>query len=378
MPLEYNVSSHPSMYLEPKGQGTVDVINDFSWTLSPKSSRKNVPYVELVEYQQNAGQLIASVLYFLRIYATTNSFDQLIQAPKDPGDIYRLKYIAEPTGFRYKMPYFAPKKSTRTTNFGYEDGQNPFSGAIELGEYASGVGERVKGGSTIRKMFSYAAEIGAGGEAIIGLANTLVPGKFQLEHPKSWTGTEEGEYTFTFDLFNTGSVNDVIQNRNLCYILTYQNSPARRNFALTDPTCIYSVSIPDVVDMPAAYISGLEITNLGNTRVVKSDGFNSGNGFIIPEAYRITITLTSLFMPTRNIMQGMDKGNKVTAIANVDFQALNEVLKAGVSNDFSQINDSVIDRIASSTQLSRDQISRGINQLYQYSSTFIGPPQSTP
>ena len=369
MPLEYIVSKHPSMYLTPKQDGSVNVIDNFSWTLSPKSSRKNVPYVDLIEYQQNAGQLISSILYFLRIYNTTESITDLLEAPKDPGDLYKLKYIAEPTGFRYRFPYFSAKKTSRTSDFGYEDGQSPFSAAHKLGQSAVAYGERIGSGSSIRRLFAEVAEIGALGQAGVGLLNTMVPGKFQLEHPQSWVGTTEGEYTFTFDLFNTGTTDDVIQNRNLCYILTYQNSPARRNFALTDPVCIYSVHIPDVVDMPAAYINGLEITNLGNTRVVKSDGFNNGSGFIIPEAYRISITLRSLFMPTRNIMAGLDNGNKVEAISNVDIDLIKSILKGSFTGDFSEVTPEKLTNLANQLNITPQHLQNIIDGIKKESIT---------
>ena len=52
--------------LQPTGNGVIDIINDYSWTLSPQSARDTVPYVTLTEYQQTTAQLLASIAYYYK------------------------------------------------------------------------------------------------------------------------------------------------------------------------------------------------------------------------------------------------------------------------------------------------------------------------
>jgi hypothetical protein len=69
-------------------------------------------------------------------------------------------------------------------------------------------------------------------------------------------------------------------------------------------------------------MSSLNITNLGNTRVV----FNK----TIPEAYKISMTFTSLMLPSRNILLALDKNKVVEAISDIgEFNAMaDDALKA--------------------------------------------------
>lgn len=276
--VKYTKSDSDSKFYEPLDDGLIDVVNDMSWTLSPISSRKDVPYVELTEYQQTTGQLLAALVYYGRVLGNVieNGLGTIIE-PDDPEEVYKYKYFAQPTGFSYRLPYFNPQKISRGNTFGADE--SPFAG------------------------------IGAG----IAVANTMLPGAVNFENPQSWTGSAMETISVNFDLFNTTNLTDVNKNRRFCHLFSYQNTASRRNFAIVDPPAIYSLFIPDVVQFPACYVSDLKITNLGNTRILKLGGKDR----TVPEAYRISITFTSLLMPTRNLMRSLEKGRKVEAISDV-------------------------------------------------------------
>jgi len=311
--LKYKPSDSDSRFLQPDGgTGLVNVVDNFSWTLSPKNARVDVPYVELVEYQQTTGQLGASLLYYSRIAANAidNGLDAAF-APTDPSEVYKYKYLAQPTGFTYRFPYFSTSKHNRTTNFSGEDGKSPFHSTIELGKTMLGFGKQST--NLFSKEVSMLGQLATVANLGIAAANTYFPGNVSFELPQKWSSTSENSISVKFHLFNTVSLDDIDSNRNLAYILTYQNSPSRRNFALNDPVVIYSLFIKDVVNFPACYMDSLTITNIGNTRVIKNQGISR----IIPEAYEFNMTFKSLILPTRNIMSAMDKGSKVEAIADV-------------------------------------------------------------
>lgn len=303
--IDYTLSDKNSKFYKPTtGSGDIDVINNMAWTLSPISSRKDVPFIELIEYQQTTGQLIAALVYYGRVFTRlANDGTKALTEPDDPLKVYQYKYFAEPTGFAYKFPYFNSKKITRGNSFGSDEG--PFSGLIKLGSQAAGFGTK----GLLGLIGKSSEVIGTG----IGLTNTVLPGAINFENPQSWTGTEIETIEVTFDLFNTGNWKDVENNRRFCHLLSYQNTPSRRNFAIIDPPVIYSLNIPDVVQFPACHVSSLNITNLGNTRIMSIDGGDR----TVPEAYRISLTFKSLLMPTRNIMRALEENKKVQAISNV-------------------------------------------------------------
>jgi hypothetical protein len=97
-----------------------------------------------------------------------------------------------------------------------------------------------------------------------------------------------------------------------------------------DPSVIYDLHIPDVVSLPACYMDNLEITNLGNTRIMKFNGVDR----IVPEAYRISMSITSLLLPTRNIMMGLDTGQPVVTIGSeADAEAISNPILAPFRNN---------------------------------------------
>jgi len=316
MKIQYKQSDKDSRFLQPVGDGTIDVL-DMAWTLSPKAARKEVPYIRLAEYQQTTGQLIAAIVYYGRVATRliNNGVATALQPDKDPFEVYKYKYFAKPTGFTYKIPYFNPKKLARGNTFD-DVSANPIAGV-------AGMGSNMRAFMGVEKGLNWGTEalskVKSVRDIITGIADTLLPGKIGFETPKSWTDTTVETYDVTFDLFNTGTLEDVENNRNLCHLLSYQNSPSRRNFAIIDPPVIYSLTIPDVVHLPACYVSRLDITNLGNTRVkflASSDG-NTSVPRTIPEAYRISMTFTSLLLPSRNILLALDKGTTVEAISDI-------------------------------------------------------------
>ena len=307
-----------SRFLRPTGNvGLVDVVNDFAWTLSPKDARQDVSRVFLKEFQQNGGQLIASILYYARLAGRTmnNGIGEALLSPSDPTEVYKFKYIADPTGWEYSFPFFSKSHTTRGNTFGYEDGKNPFSQLASVGQSLLGYGK----GSA--KMFSFEgiatglSKFGAIAGGVESIINTILPGKISFETPQSWSGTSDESITISFHLFNTRSVEDVRNNRNLAHILRYNNTPNRKNFAIVDPPVIYSLFIPDIIHLPACYMHSLEINNLGNTRLMD---IGDGKTKTIPEAYSFSMTFNSLLMPTRNILQALDKGEVVEAISNID------------------------------------------------------------
>jgi hypothetical protein len=284
-------------YIPTEDSGIIDVLRGMAWTGSPQSSRADVPYVVLEEFQQSTGQLIASILYYSRMIEEKGISALNIWEKADTTDLYKNKYFGTPTGFRYILPYFNKANINRATAYTGDDVESPFA---KVSEALSKVGPT----TALRGV----SELYTWGKGII---DASIAGKVNFDFPKAWTGTALETYDVAFDLSNTnGKYEDVVNNRKFCHLISYQNTPSRRSFAIIDPPVIYSMAIPGIVDLPACYISSLTITNLGNTRTMMIEGVNR----TIPEAYRISLKFTSLLMPTRNIMQATESGQTVKAI----------------------------------------------------------------
>lgn len=297
MAITYDVSDKSSRFLVPTGESNIDVTK-MNWTVSPQSAREEVPSMYLTEYQQNVGQLINGAIYYLRAVAKIiNGNHGLISGATD-ADIYKFRYFAEPTGFKYKIPFFSQRNKNKANIFGNDSGQSPF---------ASLVGIKNSMGAT--NLFGRLEGYLSAGKQIAG---ALLPGDINLENPRSWESSGNPSIDITWDLFNTGTPEQLADNRNLAYILSYQNSPARRSAFIVDPPVIYDLFVPDVIHMPACFVNSLEILNLGNTRQRRV----GNRELILPEAYRFKLSFTSLLMDTRNIMNGLDKGTKVSVIEN--------------------------------------------------------------
>jgi len=300
--MAFNISYKESpensrFYIPTEDSGIIDVLRGMAWTGSPQSSRADVPYVVLTEFQQSTGQLIASILYYSRMIEEQGISDLKVWEKADTVDLYKNKYFGTPTGFRYILPYFNKANINRGTSYTGDDAESPFA---KVSEALSKVGPTaaLRG---VSQLYTWGK----------GIIDASIAGKVNFDFPKAWTGTDLEKYDFAFDLSNTnGKYEDVVNNRKFCHLISYQNTPSRRSFAIIDPPVIYSMAIPGIVDLPACYISSLTITNLGNTRTMMIEGVNR----TIPEAYRINLTFKSLLMPTRNIMQATESGQTVKAI----------------------------------------------------------------
>lgn len=324
-----------SEVMVPAGSGIIDVVNNFMWTTS--NNRKEIPVAAITEYQINSGQLLAGLYYYSRqVYDTASEIPSqginVLQGGPAAQNPYEFMYFATPTGFNYLMPWLGSEKFSRTNTFSLEA---QGSGITEIGKMALAFPDKLGKGDqklgfnfpTFRKLAEFSTGVGTGFNLAQTATSKLITGNLGLNSSQSWTGSSGQGYTITFDLLNTfGSTSDIIKNRELAYLLAYQNSPFRRNFAVIDPVCIYQLSIPDVVHFPACYISSLNISNVGNTRLLNIDGENR----TIPEAYRFNLSFTPLVEESRNIFSGVQNASeKVQAIStDTAFNALQSGGKA--------------------------------------------------
>ena len=220
---------------------------------------------------------------------------------------YNGLYRLEKTGFKYVLPYLQDDYNSLTNSMEMNGGENFFS---DVG-----------------------AAAGDAAAAAAGLAFALRPGVY-IEESKQYNMPQEGrKITVSFPLLNTGQFSDILQNWQLLFGLIYQNRPGRITKTLVDIPVLYESFVEGVVFMPYSYITNLEIRHAGNRRSMKinipkiestkkTNPTNLEINAVIPDAYMVNITLTSLNEETRNfliesIQPGLVTSRNINPIADI-------------------------------------------------------------
>ena len=248
---------------------------------------------------------------------------------------YSNLYPVNSTGFVYTLPYLNIDNMAGTT--GEWTSVNTTDTVKNLG----GVGKAIFGAGVEATMGKTAGAVEAN-KIMKSVANALQAGAaasqidIALGSPGSGVETIKAfapnvngdEISLTFYLYNTESLEDIQKNWNLLFLLNYQNLPNRRSINLLDPPCVYQVEIPGFKRFPIAAMTKFKVTNEGTTRLIDittglmpDDGMTGPNVKMIPEAYKVTITLKSLLMNTRNLfIYANDNSNRVNVMKDTAAQ----------------------------------------------------------
>ena len=202
------------------------------------------------------------------------------------------------SNFKYRIPFFTKDWKSITTKFdtaGGSSGQSPLGGKNSVTEF-------------IDKSYGQ----------VDNIANSMTTG-FAMDFAKSYEyGRNDPATTINFILDNTydsftdeKGVPSYQKNWELIFLLLYQNLPNKRNRLFFDPPVIYRADVPGVFHYLYSYMSKLEVTALGNTQPRKisinikdnkeSIDDKQSTETLIPEAFNVSITLTSLLPETKNL-----------------------------------------------------------------------------
>jgi hypothetical protein len=239
---------------------------------------------------------------------------------------YEGLYITEDTRFLYNIPYFSNRQNFVSNSFDTSDEAFTQINPTQTQYLTEAVRDLAMGSSV--------------------LFNMDAPGIY-VEKPKFYQFGSGGEdISFSFPLINTGwsTFEDVLQNWQLLYLLTYQNRPNRRSRDLIDPPAIYEVTIPGVRYSPFAYIEQMEVNFAGARRRMNIPvPFGSGTttiNTIIPDAYVVTIRMKTLVGETQNFLYSMlsDKQNIVTVSNRTNPADYGRTVLNDAYNQVKQIN----------------------------------------
>ena len=336
------VLKNTDVYKKPESVSEcIDVVKRFAWFSSGMSTATTaamakIPQLMLVEKEQVLNSQLSQALYYLNntLNATQEvtsnvvskfsefmgvddksqstavkkiaAFKDFLQSKSvDKSTETRLEsnflkslmgiYLTKDTGFKYCLPYFE-KPPNISNNWDAPNNESVAGGIINTGMDVV--------------------------DEISSFVNLAQPGVY-IQKSKHFSFSEDGpSLTVRFPLFNTVTRNqgDISYQLNyeLLWLLTYQNKPYRTSFARTLPPKIYDVTIPGMMNMPYAYISNLEVNFVGTVRNKEVEIADIGRFTApIPDAYDVTIELTSLLSDYANLMVGKDfhghtVGNTVT------------------------------------------------------------------
>lgn len=271
--------------LKPKSNNNVfNIIEDYPWTLS--NNVKDVPYIELTEYEQDIVALYAQLKYWYTQAKDTLKFD-------DATNPYENLYHAKKTGLAFKLPYFSERHHNTQQNWG----EIP-SLIDKLEPYF--------------KIATNIVSLATGGTAAVGM---------NINKPKRWGGGVCESYQVGFTLFNIKNAEDYIDNQKFINRLLLSSLHNQRNAILASPPALFTVKIPGIRYSPASVINSVNITNKGQ--------MNYLNGMNIPDAYDVQLSITELILESRQILKGFIDNNENTVKA-LDF---NEILNNQASTE---------------------------------------------
>lgn len=279
--------------ISPIGDGVIDILKDFYWKNNVSNNIDEVPSIVLKEYTLKYGMWannLASIINQAAQFASN----------KTNLDPYSTLYFGEPTGFNYRLPYLLKSGSSirGDVNNKWSEISNPIGdilGAVPI------VGSSLKrAGDLIQTQVQNAA-------------NFLTPG-YGAEKVYNFAGTTPKSILITFPLYNTYNEESAMRNFSFVNLLSIQNLKTRTSYLTYIPPKLYTVdsNLLGGIYMPAAFISNLKIDSIGTTRKINEyTADNSRNGVLIPEAYRVSISLTEILPESSNIMMGALGGDKV-------------------------------------------------------------------
>jgi len=298
------------MELSPTSPG-IDVLRDFAWTANPENARREVPALKLTEFKLTRSQLLTQTVYHLRSIAdavganevTGKAVKKLDAAAAEIGvnvnlgekfgelaantstNPYFGLYAGEETGFVYNIPYLSNDYwQTSVGNWGQVEMKTDILPVdIALGAVAS-----------LAKKDDILDRFRAPGVA--------------TEIPKTFKPTTEGQTTnVQLVLYNTQTFEDVINNWELCFVLTHQNLYGRTSIDTIDVPSVYKYAISGLKAMGAAVLQNLKIQSLGKTRTLI---FPDGKKRLIPDAYHISFSLVDLLPYSRNFHSFLISGDE--------------------------------------------------------------------
>jgi hypothetical protein len=242
------------------------------WTNTPYTPEalREIPYIEMVGYQQDASAAMTSIeRWYGRALDTLNGKGPILDNP------YLGLYSGKKTN-TYVLPFLNEYHHNITQNWAPNDGP--------LGDTVKGLYDMIE----------------AAGKAFLPAAGII--------YPKSYGGSVPANYTFTFNLINTntGGGQDtrihILHNEAFLRQFIEDNLHNMNGSLSVTPPLIYEILIPGVRWSPAAVVSGLTVNNKGTMNLNIGHRYSSiAENYIFPDAWEVTVSITELINESKDI-----------------------------------------------------------------------------
>ena len=212
-----------------------------------------------------AGAAIEPYLKQAEDYIKSKTNDSFGPGGQHLMDLFGNLYAREATGRTYVLPHF-----TRD----YFQTSNDFSDTTQ--PLIKGLYEGLDAAGQIPSLFTTGVYV---------------------QRPKfyQFASAREPSVNITLTLYNTMTPMSYLKHTKFIQQLSLSNLPRRVTRAIVEPPCIYEVLIPGEVFYPYCYINRLQVTNVGTRRMINNE--------VVPDAYQIDISLTSLIKDANNFYE---------------------------------------------------------------------------
>ena len=253
---------------------------DICWTNSPyhKDALQEVPYIEMVGWQQDWSSTIASISRWWKRVEGAGGFGKLANP-------YQGLYLGTPAT-TYKLPYL--EEYHHNTSQNWEQNSSP------LGEDVAEIVDVVR-----------------------NAAAAIVPGA-GVTYPKAYAGSAENSYSFTFNLLNTNAggggdiVSNVSKNQKFLHQFVADNLHDMTSSLTLAPPLIYEIYIPGIRWSPAAVVSNVTVSNKGTmNRNINNILIGLNTDYIYPDAWEVTVQIRELINESRALWaDAVNEGGK--------------------------------------------------------------------
>lgn len=277
---------------KPKGNGLIDIVKNYQWTITNTKNRNDIPYIELEEHKIEGGAIQKQFNFYAKGITATASDSLGSGETRGLLEVYDEIFVPNKTNFIYKLPYFSQASYELSTG----QWQQFDSIGGSLSQLAGGLGKTFG-----KKIGDLAQLISSGAEATGAIAQTALQFQYPVvgiaDRPRIFTAHNERSITVEFPLYNTTfSENSWKINKDFIQLFMGQNLFNKRNFITGLPPVWYKVTIPGVYYSVASCVTSFNVKNLGNTRMMSA----FGKEFLVPDAYQVTINLQEMAMPSKN------------------------------------------------------------------------------
>lgn len=280
-----------------------DIVKDYDWTSMPRGSamRSKAPRVVVKSFKIKSNQILQAIQGFISLGSSSGGdgnsyYDKLYQESTTPDD-------------NFNFPFFGDEVRSLTNSFG-DSFQSGVGGAGGVGtalfeglKQAAGVVAELSNVTSANAMENAANALIGPQDSMTKLKNAGAalaqggnPGTY-IETPKfyEFNTASDGPLQVSFILANTINADSVPKNQELIKKLTMINRPNRINSTTVDPPRIYQVRVPGHRFIKWAYCSSFSVRLLGTRREI--------NGKIVPEAYQVDMSFTSMTLEHAGFME---------------------------------------------------------------------------